>query len=132
MSYAAAAALQVAIYDRLNGWAGLAGVSVVDEFPTGGGQGTFLILGPERVLDKGDDTGSGAEHQLEISVISDAKGFMDAKNAAAEVSNALVDANLTLTTGVLVGLRFSNAVARRLNRGDARRIDMTFRARVDF
>lgn len=132
MSYAAAAALQAAIFQRLSGWAGLAGISVVDEFPSGGGKGTFLLLGPETVLDKGDDTGAGAEHQFEISVISDAKGFMDAKTAAAEVSNALVDASLTLTTGVLVGIRFSRAVAKRLRQGDVRRIDMTFRARVDF
>lgn len=132
MSYAAAAALQVAIYERLAGWAGLSGVSVVDELPSGGGKGTFLLLGPETALDRGDDTGGGAEHQVQISVISDAKGFMAAKSAAAEVSNALVDAKLSLSTGVLVGIGFSKAVAKRLEQGDARRIDMIFRVRVEF
>ena len=132
MSYAAAAALQAAIYEQLTTWPALAGIEVVDEQPSGGGTGTFLLLGPERVVDRGDDTGAGAEHRFEISVISDAKGFMAAKTAAAEVSNALVDATLTLGTGVLVGIRFVKAVAKRLDQGDARRIDMTFRARVDF
>ncbi len=69
---------------------------------------------------------------MQISVISDAKGFMAAKSAAAEVSNALVDAKLSLSTGVLVGIGFSKAVAKRLEQGDARRIDMIFRVRVEF
>ena len=132
MSYDAAAALQAAIYGRLSGWPGLAGVSVVDELPSGAGRGTFVLLGPETALDKGDATAQAAEHQLQISVISDAKGFLAAKTAAAEVSAALVDAALTLGAGTLVGLQFTKAVARRLDQGDARRIDMTFRARVDF
>ncbi len=132
MSYQAAAALQSAVYARLAGWAGLTGVSVVDEVPAGGGKGTFVLLGPETAIDKGDATGLGAEHQFQVSVISDAKGFLAAKAAAAAVSAALINAPLTLTAGTLVGLQFQRAVARRLEQGDSRRIDMTFRARVDF
>ncbi len=132
MSYGAAAALQAAIYTRLSGWAGLTGVTVVDELPSGGGKGTFVLLGPETALERGDASGAGAEHQLQISVISDAKGFLVAKAAAAEVSAALVDAPLSLTAGHLVGIQFQKAVAKRLDEGKARRIDMTFRARVDF
>jgi hypothetical protein len=48
------------------------------------------------------------------------------------VSAALINAPLTLSAGTLVGLQFQRAVARRLEQGDSRRIDMTFRARVDF
>ena len=132
MSYQAAAALQSAVYARLAGWSGLTGVPVVDEVPAGGGKGTFVLLGPETATDKGDASGAGVEHQFQVSVISDAKGFQPAKTAAAAVSAALINAPLTLIVGTLVGLQFQRAVARRLEQGDSRRIDMTFRARVDF
>jgi hypothetical protein len=38
---------------------------------------------------------------------------------------------LSLTTGHLVSINFQRAVARRLEEGTTRRIDMTFRARVE-
>lgn len=132
MSYAASAALQSAVYQRLTGWPGLAGVQIVDALPPATGTGTFVLLGPEDVNDQSDGTGGGAEHRFVVSVISDATGFMSAKAVAAEVSDALVDASLTLTRGALVGLRFLRASAKRLRTGDARRIDLTFRARVTF
>ncbi|MGL5008964.1 MAG: DUF3168 domain-containing protein, partial [Paracoccaceae bacterium] len=72
----------------------------------------------------------GAEHRLVVSVISDATGFLAAKNVAVAVSDALVDAALTLSRGTLVSLLFVKASARRIDEGDTRRIDMTFRARV--
>lgn len=131
MSYSAAASLQSAIFARLTGWASLAGVSVVDALPPGSGTGTFVLLGPETASDQSDKSGSGAEHMLQISVISDAQGFMAAKTVAGHVSDALVGASLTLTTGVLVGMSFVRATARRLNSGDSRRIDLTFRARIE-
>ena len=39
---------------------------------------------------------------------------------------------LTLTVGSLVDLTFVRAVAKRLNTGESRRIDLTFRARITF
>lgn len=131
MSYAASAALQGAVYQRLSSWSGLAGVSVVDAVPPRAGTGTFILLGPETVSDQSDKSGLGAEHVFQVAVISDAKGFMEAKTAAGQVSAALVGASLTLTTGTLVSLGFVRAAARRLNTGDSRRIDLTFRARIE-
>lgn len=131
MSYAASAALQGAVFGRLTGWGPLAGVSVVDAVPPGTGTGTFILLGPETVLDQSDKSGLGAEHQFVVSVISDATGFIPAKTAAGEVSAALVGASLTLATGSLVSLNFVRASAKRLNTGDSRRIDLTFRARIE-
>lgn len=131
MSYAASVALQSAVYQRLTGWAALSGVSVVDAVPPGSGTGTFILLGPEVVVDQSDNSGPGAEHQFTVSVISDATGFIAAKTAAGEVSEALVGASLTLTTGTLVSLSFLRAQAKRLNTGDSRRIDLTFRARIE-
>lgn len=131
MSYGAAQALQAAIYQRLTGTAALAGVPVVDALPTGQGKGTFVLIGPEEVFDQSDKTGRGAEHRFTVSVISDAAGFLAAKAVAVAVSDSLVDAPLSLTRGRLVGLWFLRAAARRLAEGRARRIDLTFRARVE-
>lgn len=131
MSYAGAAALQAAIWQRLSTAAALEGVPVVDALPRGTGRGTFVLIGPEEVADASDGSGGGAEHRLSISVISDAAGFQAAKQVAVAVSDELVGAGLVLARGRLVSLRFLRAVARRLDSGGARRIDLTFRARVE-
>ncbi len=130
MSYGSAAALQAAIYGRLTGFAALTGVPVYDAVPSGGGTGTFVLIGPEEVQDQSDKTGGGAEHRFVISVISDASGFLAAKTVAVGVSDALVDADLVLSRGALIILQFLKASARRIDEGDTRRIDLTFRARV--
>ena len=132
MTYRAAAALQGAVYQRLSTWGGLQGIAVVDAVPAGGGTGTFILLGPEQANDESDASGAGAAHLFVVSIISDAAGFMAAKAAAAEVSLALGDADLALETGTLVDLGFVRAVAKRLNTGESRRIDLTFRARISF
>jgi hypothetical protein len=131
MSYAAAAALQAAIYGALSAAPALSGVSVVDAMPPGTTPGTFILVGPEVAVDQSDGTGAGAEHRFTISVISDAAGFLTAKTLAAAASAALLGGGLSLATGTLVSIRFQRAVARRLDEGTARRIDMTFRARVE-
>ncbi len=131
MSYAGAAALQAAVFARLSGWPDLAGVAVLDAMPAGGGTGTFVLLGPEEARDASDRTGDGAEHRLVVSVISEASGFFSAKTAAVAVSEALDGAELVLSVGRLVGIGFQRAVARRLEDGEVRRIDLTFRARLD-
>ena len=131
MSYAASAALQSAVFAQLSGFAALAGVSIVDAMPPGGVLGSFVLLGPEVVVDQSDKSGAGAEHRIDISVISDATGFLTAKAIAGAVSDALVGADLALTTGTLVSISFLRATARRLNTGAVRRIDLTFRARIE-
>ena len=132
MTYRAAAALQGAVYQRLSTWGGLQGISVADAVPAGGGTGTFVLLGPEQATDESDQSGAGAAHLFVVSIISDAAGFMAAKAAAAEVATALGEADLALETGTLVDLGFVRAVAKRLNSGESRRIDLTFRARISF
>lgn len=131
MSYQAAAALQSAIYGQLSGFPALAGVVIVDAMPSGTAPTTFVLIGPEQVLDQSDASGLGAEHRFEVAVISEDTGFLSAKDVAAAVSDALVGADLTLTTGRLVSIGFLRATARRLKAGSARRIDMTFRARIE-
>lgn len=129
MSYGVSAALQAAVYQRLA--AELPGVAVHDAIPPGGGSGTFVLLGPEEVIDAGDGSGGGAEHRLLISVISDATGFLAAKQIAVQLSDALIGAALVLSRGRLVDLRFLKAKAARLAEGEARRIDLRFAARVE-
>mgnify|MGYP003609372641 CR=1 FL=1 len=131
MSYQAAAALQAAVFARLAGFPALSAVAIFDATPPGNAPGSFVLIGPELALDQSDKTGPGAEHRFDISVISDAAGFLSAKTIAAAVSDALVDADLTLTTGRLVSLQFQRAKAARLAQGDTRRIDLTFRARIE-
>lgn len=131
MSYQAAAALQAAVFGALGGAPGLAGVSILDAVPPGTAPGTFVLIGPEVAVDQSDGTGAGAEHRFSVSVISDASGFLAAKTVAAAVSEALLAGAMVLATGHLVSVNFQRAVARRLDQGTARRIDMTFRARVE-
>jgi hypothetical protein len=129
MSYAAAPALQTAVFQRLTGWPALAAVAIFDAVPPAA-TGTFVLVGPEEVRDQSDKSGAGAEHQLVISVITDATGFLSIKTIAADVSSALIDAPLVLTQGALVSLLFLRASARRIEEGETRRIDLTFRARI--
>ena len=134
MSYGVAAALQTAVYQRLVADAGLAaliGTAIYDALPAGILPGLYLALGPEIARDRSDKTGRGAEHEFTVSVVTDVAGFASAKAAAALVSDALVDAPLTLARGHLVSLAFWRAQAARIGSGDQRQINLTFRARVD-
>ena len=131
MSYGAAAALQTAVFQHLVAAPLLSGVAVYDAVPPGPA-GTFVLVGPEEVRDASDKSGGGAEHQLAVSVISDGTGFLTAKGVAASISDILIGADLVLSRGHLVSLLFQKASARRIDEGEVRRIDLTFRARVAF
>lgn len=134
MSYAVAAALQAAVYQRLladPALQALVGAAIYDAVPPGTVTGSYVSLGPEDVTDASDKTGDGARHDFVVSVVTDAAGFQAAKEVAAAISDALVDAPLALARGSLVGLWFVSAKARRVKTGEARRIDLTFRARVE-
>ena len=133
MSYAISPSLQTAIFQQLYTdptLVGLVGSQIFDAIPSGAVPDIYVALGPEKVRDWSDKTGGGAVHELTISVVSQGAGFAAAKEAACAVSDALVDADLTLTRGTLVGLRFYKAAAARVGTGDTRRIDLIFRARV--
>jgi hypothetical protein len=130
MSYGAAPALQQAIFQHLSTVPALAGVAIYDAVPPNA-TGTFVLIGPEEARDQSDKTGAGAEHQLVIGVITDATGFLSIKTIAADISDALIGAPLTLVRGTLVNLLFLRASARRIEEGETRRIDLTFRARIE-
>lgn len=134
MSYGAAAALQAAIYQRLMADSALDSLvagAIYDSAPPGTVTGTYVSIGPEDVRDASDQVGRGAFHEFVVSVVTDQAGFQTAKAAAAAVSDALTGATLVLGRGRLVGLWFLKARARRVEKADTRRIDLTFRARIE-
>lgn len=133
MSYGVSAALQAAVYQQLTrdrSLTAIAGGHVYDALPAGTLPALYVALGPEVVKDQSDKTGAGALHEFTISVVTDVAGFSQAKTAAAAVSDALVDADLTLARGHLVSLNFYKATAARVGTGDVRQINLIFRARV--
>ncbi len=134
MSYGVSAALQTAVYAHLQAdtaLTALVGTAVYDNPPAGAPLGTYVSLGPEDVKDRSTKTNHGALHILTISVVTDLPGFQNAKDVAAAVNDALVDAPLVLSRGRLVSMNFNRATARRVSTGDIRRIDLTFHARVE-
>jgi hypothetical protein len=134
MSYGTASALQAAIYQRLTADSvldALVGNAIYDSMPPGTTTGTYVSIGPEDVRDASDQVGRGAFHEFVVSVVTDEAGFQLAKQVAGAVSDALTGATLVLARGRLVGLWFLQARARRVGEADERRIDLTFRARVE-
>ncbi|WP_420567560.1 DUF3168 domain-containing protein [Thalassovita sp.] len=134
MSYAMSAALQGAVFQQLitdTTLGGLVGANVFDAVPAGEVPDTYVSLGPELVRDRSDKTGAGAEHEFTVTVYTTEAGFSGAKEVAAAICDALVDAPLALSRGHLVAMNFFKAQAVRDRTGSGRRIDLKFRARVE-
>lgn len=137
MSYGAGAALQAAIYQHLRQDAVLAdliGDAIYDALPVSAPAGIYVSLGPEEVWEAGDMTGRGSAHDFVVSVLAgrdELVGFGPLKAVAAAICDALETGGLVLERGHLVGVWFRRARARRVENSAARRIDLSFRARVD-
>lgn len=134
MTYASAAALQQAIFAHLSADPDVVAAvdgAIFDALPAGTVPPLYLSLGPEVARDRSDQSAAGAEHDFTLSVIADAAGFQQAKQAAASVCDALAGPDLVLSRGRLVSLRFIRATAKRDGAGQRRRIDLIFRARLD-
>lgn len=137
MSFAASVALQGAVYQHLRAdqaLHGLVGDAIFDAMPVEAPAGVFVSLGPEDVVDASDMTAAGSRHDFIVSVLSGADqgvGFAAVKAAAAAVADTLDQAQLALSRGRLTALWFLRARARRVENGAARRVDLTFRARID-
>lgn len=134
MSYAMAAGLQAAVYQRLvqdAALSALVGGAIHEAVPPGRVPPLYVTLGPEDARARGDGSAGGAWHRFTVTVVSESAGFQQAKVVAGAVSDALVDAQLSLTRGRVTSLNFLRARARRETAGQARRIDLTFQARVD-
>jgi hypothetical protein len=133
MTYAVSGALQAAVFAALTADTSLTamvGSNVYDAVPAGNVPDLYVRLGAETVREASDASGAGAVHFFTVSVITTTPGFVGAKAAAAAVSDALHDAELTLARGRLVSMQFERASARRIDAASARQIDLRFRARV--
>lgn len=137
MSYGAGLALQAAVYQHLRddaALAGLVGDAIFDAMPVEAPSGVYVSLGPEDVRDAGDVTARGSRHDFIVSVLSgtdESAGFGAVKQVAGVVAEALESGALALDQGHLAGMWFLRAQARRVENGAARRVDLTFRARID-
>ncbi|OIQ44704.1 MAG: hypothetical protein BM558_06795 [Roseobacter sp. MedPE-SW] len=133
MTYALAAPLQQSVFQHLAADAAVTaalGSDLFDAMPTGSLPQIYGVLGAEEVLDRSDISGAGARHRFTVSVFTSSAGFAAAKEAAAAICDALVDAPLSLSRGRLVGIWFERASAQRLDDG-GRSITLMFAARVD-
>ena len=133
MTYAISDALQQAVYQTLLAirlsppwWA----QTSMTPCQRGACRSPMSALDLKEVQEASDKDGAGARHELTISVVTDTSGFQLAKEVAGAICDALIDAQLSLNRGHLVGLWFLRAKAARSNSGTSRRIDLTFRARV--
>jgi len=134
MSYVIAPALQMAIFQHLaadNALTALLGGAIYDAIPPATPPATYALIGAEEVLDRSDKTGHGAEHRLTISVVTNASGFLAAKQVAARICDLLEAPVLALSRGRLVAMWFDRAEARKTEGDQTRRIDLRFRARVE-
>jgi hypothetical protein len=134
MSYGTAAALQAAVFQQLSAdpaLVALVGTAIHDVVPAGELSGTYVTLGPEEVRDRSDKTGRGSDHIFTVSVVTDVAGFQLAKTVAGAVSDALDGPLPSLARGRIVSLQFLRARALRVAAARNRRIDLTFRARVE-
>lgn len=134
MTYAISEALQVAVFEQLSNDAaltGLVGSEIHDAplpLPVANVPEVHVTIGEERVRDGSTKTSSGAVHDFTVTVHSKTQGFVKAKAAAAAVCDALIDAPLTLSRGVLINLRFLFARADRGPASAPRRVALRFRA----
>ena len=134
MSYTLAPALQSALFQHLQADSALQALiagALYDAVPPATPPATYVLIGAEEAFDRSDKTGHGAEHRLTLSVVTNASGFLAAKDVAARICELLDAPALTLARGRLVGLWFDRAEARRIEGDQTRRIDLRFRARVE-
>lgn len=133
MSYAMSAPLQAAIFEALTRNTTLAELvedHIYDAVPSGVLPPTYVRFGRETARDASDGTGAGALHRFTVSVITTVPGFACAKEAAGVISDILHNADLSLSRGRLVALRFERATAVRTDAGATRQVDLQFRART--
>lgn len=133
MSFAISEALQAAIFTALGNDAAvtaLVGSNIFDALPSGTLPSLYIALGEEKVRDLSSKTSAGAMHDIAVDIHGDVAGFQAVKALAAAVCDALIDADLSLSRGVLTHIQFKFARARKAASPDQRVINLTFRAFV--
>ncbi len=133
MSYAMSSALQGAVFNALSSdvaVVALVGSAVYDAPPVSPAS-TYVLLGEDEAKDRSSGSHKGVTLDFEINIYSDIPGFDIAKQVAGAVCDVLIDADLTLTRGSLVNMKFLKSRARRGVSPEQRRITLVFRAILD-
>ncbi len=136
MSYAMSAALQEAVFNTLSANPVLiAALNGIYDAPPGSDGtppvGTYITLGGEVAKDRSSGSHKGVTLDFEVNIHSDFAGFSVAKGVAAEVVDTLAWADLGLSRGSLVNLKFLKSRTRRGAAPETRRIALVFRAILD-
>ncbi|MEL6218099.1 MAG: DUF3168 domain-containing protein [Pseudomonadota bacterium] len=134
MTYALAWPLQQAVFQRLgadSGVAALLGDRIYDAPPQESTTEMHLTLGDDEATDWSTGTDQGCEHRLTLLIHAPARGFAEAKQAAAAVCDALLGAELTLTRGHVVCIGFLSAETARAQADRVRQIALRFRVLVE-
>jgi len=136
MSYAMSAALQEAVFTALSGNVTLNArvEGIYDAPPESGGTppiGTYITLGDDEAKDRSSASHKGVTLDFEVNIHSDFAGFSAAKAVAADVVDILAWAELGLSRGNLVNLKFLKSRTRRGAAPETRRIALVFRAILD-
>ena len=132
-----AAPLQRAVYDALindTALQAIIGDNVFDApLPVDGSTSPqdYVTIGSEVVSNRATKSEDGAVHDFTVVVHSNAAGFTRSKQAAGAICDVLLDAQLTLTRGTLVYLRFLKARADAGTTPARRTISLRFRAFVE-
>ncbi|MBL4541849.1 MAG: DUF3168 domain-containing protein [Rhodobacteraceae bacterium] len=135
MSYAHAFDLQAAVFARLSGdpaLTALVGTHIYDRAPEGASvPPLYVALGPEDADDASDSSGPAAVFRLTVTVVGTDVGFANVKQVAAAVCAALSGTNPVIAGGLVTGIQFRRARARRGDEPDQRLVELTFRTRVE-
>jgi hypothetical protein len=133
MTYALSWPLQQALHAAIAGDAGCASFfeeRIYDAAPPFGpdaaAEGLYLTIGDETVVDWSTASDQGARHQVTLTVHAPRHGFAEAKQAAAAVSDLMLEGTLRPARGRVVDARFVGARTRRAEGDALRRIEMRF------
>lgn len=94
-------------------------------------EGLYLIIGDEEVQDWGTATDAGAVHLISLNIHAPRRGFAEAKQAAADISDTLLNSTMNLARGRVVNIRFVDASTHREEADQLRRIEMRFRLTLE-
>ena len=94
-------------------------------------EGLYLIIGDEEVQDWSTTSDAGAVHLVSLNIHAPRRGFSEAKQAAADVSDAILGGTLHLERGRVVNIRFVDANTHREEADQLRRIEMRFRITLE-
>ncbi len=93
--------------------------------------GLYLTFGDEQATDWSTGSDSGAVHTISMTVHAPRRGFSEAKQAAAAISDAILGDGLTPSRGHVVNRQFVDAKTKRVENDALRQITLRFRITME-